>query len=49
VNAVKTPLWIDVSVYVFAAIVKEKLGLDASLYTLLQILFAKQAEKMRLP
>jgi len=36
-NAVKTQIWIAVSVYVLVAIVKKRLGLDASLYTLLQI------------
>ena len=34
-NAVKTQIWIAVSVYVLVAIVKKRLGLDASLYTLL--------------
>jgi IS4 transposase len=37
-NAVKTQIWIAVSVYVLVAIVKKRLNLDASLYTLLQIL-----------
>src|SRR5437588_6654906 len=37
-NAVKTQIWIAVSVYVLVAIVKKSLDLDASLYTLLQIL-----------
>src|SRR5207245_5823363 len=37
-NAVKTQIWIAVSVYVLVAIVKKRLALDASLYTLLQIL-----------
>jgi len=36
-NAVKTQIWIAVSVYVLVAIVKKRLELDASLYTLLQI------------
>ena len=34
----KTQIWIAVSVYVLVAIVKKSLDLDASLYTLLQIL-----------
>jgi hypothetical protein len=34
----KTQIWIAVSVYVLVAIVKKRLTLDASLYTLLQIL-----------
>jgi hypothetical protein len=37
-NAVKTQIWIAVSVYVLIAIVKKELKLEASLYTLLQIL-----------
>ena len=36
-NAVKPQIWIAVSVYVLIAIVKKRLTLDASLYTLLQI------------
>jgi hypothetical protein len=36
-NAVKSQIWIAVSVYVLVAIVKKRLNLDASLYTLLQI------------
>jgi IS4 transposase len=47
-NAVKTQIWIAVSVYVLVAIVKKKLGLDASLYTLLQILSVTLFEKMPL-
>jgi len=37
-NAVKTQVWIAVSVYVLVAIVKKRLGLAASLYETLQIL-----------
>lgn len=37
-NAVKTQVWIAVSVYVLVAIVKKRLGLAASLYESLQIL-----------
>ena len=37
-NAVKTQIWIAVSVYVLVAIVKKRFNLDASLYELLQIL-----------
>ena len=47
-NAVKTQIWIAVSVYVIVAIVKKKLQLDASLYTLLQILSVTLFEKMPL-
>jgi len=45
-NAVKTQIWIAVSVYVLVAIVKKRLELDASLYTLLQILSLTLFEKM---
>ena len=37
-NAVKTQLWIAVSVYVVVAIVRKRLGLQISLYQILQIL-----------
>jgi len=37
-NAVKTQIWIALSVYVLVAIVKKRLALDVSLYKLLQIL-----------
>jgi IS4 transposase len=47
-NAVKTQVWIAVSVYVLVAIVKKRLGLNASLYTLLQILSVTLFEKMPL-
>ena len=39
-------IWIAVSVYVLVAIVKKRLDLDASLYTLLQILSVTLFEKM---
>jgi Domain of unknown function (DUF4372)/Transposase DDE domain len=45
-NAVKTQIWIAVSVYVLVAIVKKRLTLDASLYTLLQILSVTLFEKI---
>ena len=48
-NAVKTQIWIAVSVYVLVAIVKKRLNLDVSLYTLLQILSVTLFEKMPLP
>ena len=47
-NAVKTQIWIAVSVYVLVAIVKRRLGLDASLYTLLQIFSVTLFEKIDL-
>jgi transposase len=45
-NAVKTQIWIAVSVYVLVAIVKKRLALDASLYTLLQIFSVTLFEKI---
>ena len=47
-NAVKSQIWIAVSVYVLVAIVNKRLNLDASLYTLLQILSVTLFEKMPL-
>lgn len=44
-NAVKTQVWIAVSVYVLVAILKKSLGLDHSLYTILQILSVTLFEK----
>ena len=45
-NAVKTQIWIAVSVYVLVAIIKKRLGLDASLYTLMQVISVTIFEKM---
>jgi transposase len=45
-NAVKTQIWIAVSVYVLVAIVKKRLRLDASLYTLMQVLSVTIFEKI---
>ena len=47
-NAVKTQIWIAVSVYVLVAIVKKRLELDVSLHTLLQILSVTMFEKLPL-
>jgi len=47
-NAVKTQIWCAVSTYVLIAIVKKELQLDASLYTLLQILSVSVFEKTEL-
>jgi len=47
-NAVKTQIWIAVSVYVLVAIVKKRLHLKASLYTILQILSVTIFEKIPL-
>lgn len=44
-NAVKTQVWIAISVYVLVAIVKKLLKLDQSLYTILQILSVTLFEK----
>jgi hypothetical protein len=44
-NAVKTQIWIAVSVYVLVAIVRKRLGLKASLYQILQIFSLTQFEK----
>jgi len=44
-NAVKTQIWIAVSVYVLVAIVRKRLGMKASLYQILQILSITQFEK----
>lgn len=44
-NAVKSQIWIAVSVYVLVAIIKKKLNADASLYTLLQIFSLTLFEK----
>lgn len=44
-NAVKTPIWIAISVYVLLAIVRKRLGLEVSLYTMAQILSLTLFEK----
>ena len=44
-NAVKTQIWIAISVYVLVAIVKKRLNTEASLYTILQILSLTLFEK----
>lgn len=44
-NAVKTQIWIAVSIYVLVAIIKKQLNLSASLYTILQILSITLLEK----
>jgi hypothetical protein len=46
--AVKTQIWIAVTVYVLAAIIKKQLKLDLSLYTILQILSVHLFEKVPL-
>jgi len=44
-NAVKTQIWIAVCVYILVAIMKKRLSLDHSLYTILQILSVSLFEK----
>jgi len=44
-NAVKTQIWIAVSAYLLVAIVRKRLGLEASLYQILQILSVTLFEK----
>lgn len=45
-NAVKTQIWIAISVYVLVAIIKKQLNLDLNLYTILQILSLTLFEKV---
>jgi hypothetical protein len=45
-NAVKTQIWIAVSVYVLVAIVRKRLELEVSLYQILQILSLSLFEKV---
>jgi hypothetical protein len=45
-NAVKTQIWIAVSVYVLAAIARKRLGLESSLYQILQIFSVTIFEKV---
>ncbi len=47
-NAVKTQIWIAISVYVLVAIIKKQLNLERSLYSILQILSITLFEKMPL-
>jgi hypothetical protein len=47
-NAVKTQIWIAISVYVLVAILKKRLGTEHSLYTLLQMLSVTLFEKIEI-
>jgi IS4 transposase len=47
-NALKTQIWIAVSVYVLVAIVKKRLNISASLYEILQILSLTMFERIPL-
>jgi len=44
-NAVKAQIWIALSVYVLVAIVRKRLGLESSVYQILQILSVTLFEK----
>src|SRR5438105_1472236 len=45
-NAVKTQIWIAISIYVLVAIARKRLGLEKSLYQILQIFSITSLEKM---
>lgn len=45
-NAVKTQIWIAVSTYILVAILKKRLNLEQSLYTILQVLSVNVFEKI---
>jgi hypothetical protein len=47
-NAVKTQIWIAVTVYLLVAILKKRLKIEASLYTILQILSVTSFERIQL-
>jgi len=47
-NAVKAQIWIAVSVYLLIAIMKKRLNIEASLYTILQVLSVTIFERMLL-
>ncbi len=47
-NAVKTQIWIAISVYLLAAIMKKRLNLEEDLYTILQILSVTLFEKVHI-
>ena len=47
-NAVKTQIWIAVAVYVLVAIVRKRMQIEESLYTILQVLSLTLFEKMPL-
>lgn len=47
-NAVKTQIWIAVTVYLLVAIMKKRLKIEASLYTILQVLSVSSFERIQL-
>lgn len=44
-NAVKSQIWIAISIYVLVAVIKKRLNIDADLYTMLQILSLTSFER----
>lgn len=48
-NAVKTQIWIAISIYVLVAIIKKRLDIQHSLYAILQVLSVTVFEKTSLP
>jgi hypothetical protein len=48
-NAVRTQLWIAVSVYVLVAIIRKQLKIEASMFTILQVLSVSAFDKTPLP
>ncbi len=46
-NAVRTQIWVAITVYVLVAIIKKRLDLQAPLYTFLQIFSIMAFEKIR--
>ena len=48
-NAVRTQIWIAISVYVLVAILRKRLGTERELYTMLQLLSVYAFEKVPLP
>ena len=44
-NAVRTQIWIAISIYVLVAIAKKRLGLNASLFQILQVVSVTLFEK----
>ncbi|HUU37466.1 MAG TPA: IS4 family transposase, partial [Candidatus Desulfaltia sp.] len=47
-NAVRTQIWVAITVYVLVAIIKKRLPLELPLYTLLQVLSVTAFEKVPL-
>ncbi len=47
-NAVKSQIWIAISTYILVAILKKRMNIDASLYTLLQVLSLTLLERTQI-